>query len=94
MTLASNYDDKIIRNVDYSELLEIAQITLNKRYVEILEINGGEYYVLSVSKHSDKTWNISTSSMPKRMGRPVWYRFETLLECKEALSRFMVEFAI
>lgn len=74
---------------DYDQFLEIARGTLNGFKWELAEMNGGAYYVLDITAHSDKAWNLGSYIGPDYTEGTSLYRFQTIEGAREALNRFL-----
>lgn len=93
-TFFGDYANNAIEEIpeDHHSLLEIFQGCLSGFAIELLEMNDGEFFVLSLHAHQIDDWNISDDRFHALLTRATGstlYRFETLEEAQGALSRFL-----
>lgn len=82
-------DEDTIDMPDYESLTECFQAVWQGFYCEILSINDGEYFLLSIAAHESYDWNIGNKhpqSIPTTSTS--LYRYETLATTLNVLAAF------
>ncbi len=85
----SSYANSVVEMPDHEALVERFQGAWQGFYVEIIEINWGAFFLLSIAANDDWEWNVMEvhPRLIPSTGRTL-YRFETLGATLEALADF------